>query len=446
MDPEEKQEEGAEERKPRGHWGLVLSSLFMLMAGGGYYALTSGGREAQKLVGGEKYEQLSANSAAYNRGTLQKADNFFSYDEADPLSARPEGGAAAPGGEEGKALEARAQAEAGAGLSGSSSGGAGGGGAEEFAGRSGGASGRAGAQRGTFEGKLVARASSGIGSGGAASAKSFSAAGVQSYQQGGVASAKASEQRETGPAAPKKGGVGGVLNALKGTFRASLYGARIASQDAARSWTARSFDASPDAGKSIEYDEKMKAKLDRIDPNSIPKFLRDQDINANDAKSLGVAEVGKPKLDVEGTRQALKEDKKNMMSDMASAAMNPLGNLVGRGGAGGNTAGSQDPSAPEGRSQTPPTGPEEGFQGFASPEDAAVMEDIQLQDYIQTEGYGAECGCTPQAPCCCLPQNTAAPANCPMYGPFLPNDPCDFANRPAYIGDFPPQNTTVMPA
>jgi len=438
---EEVVEEAPEEPEAGGkknYWWLALSFLFLFLAGGGYYALTSMGTEAQKLAGGAGYTQLSANSAAYTRGSLEKADNYFSSDEEDPLAARGEVAASAAAADKRRSLEARAQAASGGG-SGSSSAGAAGGGSEGD-----GVAPQAGAaRRGAFEGKLEARVSGLGGQRGGGAAKSsagFNPGGDQSAGGAGVTAGRPSVQRETGAGAPKKAAPGGVLSALRGAFRASLYGARIASKDSARHWLSRTFDASSDVNTSLEYDEKMKASLDRIDPNSIPKFLRDQDITASDAKSLGVAEVGKPKMDVEGTKEALKNDKdyqsRKMMQDMASAAMNPLGNFVGA-----NTGRASTPSEEEASEE------DRNVTGFSSPEDEAAFREISLQEYMDT----SDNWCCPNAQCCCLPQNTVTPTNtnlnCPMYGPFLPNDPCaaGFYNS-SLVGDFPPPNMSQMPA
>lgn len=428
---EEAQEEAGAGGK-KNYWWLALSFLFLFLAGGGYYALTSMGKEAQKLAGGDSYNQLSANSAAYSRGSLEKADNYFSSDEEDPLAARAEVAASASAADKRRALEARALAASGGGAASGSASVAGGGeeSGDEDAPQAG------AARRGAFEGKLEARISGlgGLrGGGGAKSSAGFNPGGEQSAGGAGVTAGRPSVQRETGAGAPKKAAPGGVLSALKGAFRASLYGARIASKDSARHWMARTFDASADVNTSLEYDEKMKASLDRIDPNSIPKFLRDQDITASDAKSLGVAEVGKPKMDVEGTKEALKNDKdyqaKKMAKDMASAAMNPIGNFVGA-----NTARSGTPSDEETSEE------DRGVTGFANPEDEAAFGEISLQEYIESTPNN-DCEC--DGPCCCLPKAN----NCPLYGPFLPDDPCGAAiyNTPL-VGDFPPPNMSVMPA
>jgi hypothetical protein len=437
---EEAAPETAEESKARNYWWLALGFLFLFLAGGGYYALTSMKSEAHKLVGGDKYNQLSANSAAYTGGKLQKADNYFSSDEEDPLAAKAAAAEAAsadsaakPGLEKG----AKPAALAGAGaVPGSSAGGRQDVAVEE---ETGAGRGPAGAVAGkeTFEGKLLARAGAFGGRGGPAAAKTSAAAGgSEPYQPGGTATARPSTQRETAGGKPQQAGKAGVLDALKGAFRASFYGARIASNDSARGWIARSFDNTPDAGTSLEYDEKVKASLDRVNPNSIPQFLRDQDISAAEAKTLASADVGQPKMDVEGTKEALKNDQdyqaKKMAKDMAAGAMNPLGNFVGA-----NTGRS---GAPDGESAAPGEG--RGVQPFSNPEDEAAFGQLQLEEYVQQNGFGGECGCTAQAPCCCLPQNTAK-GNCPMYGPFLPNDPCGNYSA-GVVGDFPQSNTGTM--
>ena len=222
-----------------------------------------------------------------------------------------------------------------------------------------------------------------------------------------------------------------VMDALKSTFKANLHGARLASQDATRVWIAKAFDANHDAGYSLEYNEKMKAKLDRLNPDSIPKFLREQNISATGAKSLGVSEVGKPELDIEGTREALKNDKdyqdKKSGQDLAKALFTPLGPLFGLGGSGD--------ASPTGRTVPPAdagTNP-----SYSDPATEQTLNNIALNDYVATNGYGEDCGCAPEAPCCCLPPNSLN-KQCPEYGPFLADDPC--APEELYrrqTGDFP---------
>jgi hypothetical protein len=219
-----------------------------------------------------------------------------------------------------------------------------------------------------------------------------------------AAAPKLSRQTDTAAAGQAKAGKGGVLDALKGTFKASYYGARLASKDAARGWIARTFDATPEADTAIEYDPQMRTELDKINPDSIPKFLREQDISAAEAKTLAAADVSKPKMDKEGTYDALKKDKdyqqKKLASDFAGSMLN--GMFAGVSGTG---------SEEEGR--------------FADPEEKDDITSLGLGEYMDSQGNGEECGCSAAAACCCLPQDYFnSQDSCPVYGPFLPDDPC----------------------
>ncbi|MCM2266450.1 MAG: hypothetical protein NDI60_01600 [Elusimicrobiales bacterium] len=431
----EPQEEavGAGEKGRQNYWWLALSFLFLFLAGGGYYAMTSMKTQAQKLVGGENYSQLSANSSVYSGGAgLKRMDNFFASDELDPLAAEAVASSTEAAGASGADLKLAA---AGGGMGSGPSAGGTGAGPEQDPGAA--KAKPRGSVWDALKSRLSPGASAGLGGqGGAGATKTVATRGLEAYQGGGAGSGKPSVQSETAAAgSPKKGAGGGVLDSLKGVFRASFYGARIASQDSAKGWIARSFDATPEYGTSLQYDEKMRAKLDKVNPNSIPKFLRDQDVSAAEAKTLASAEVGKPKLDAEGTREALKNDKdyqaRKAAQEMAGAAMNPLGNLVGgnTGRSGVNTARGDTEDA--------------GFQGFSSPEDEAEIKEIITEQGVKPSGNGEECGCSASAPCCCLAPS-AATGNCPMYGPFLPNDPCGAGFTTGPVGDFPPSNTTTM--
>lgn len=434
---EEEQEYGAEEsseKKTKSYWWLSLVLIFLLLAGGGYYALTTVSQSAHQLAGGDSYGQLSANNAVYSgKAGAQQGGDFFAADELEPAEAAGVAGAGA-GPDKMKAsggwkLSGRDTA---AGVSAPAVSGAG----EDEAGAENAAVSRDGE---TLEARLQAKAQGPRSGPGAQASRSSVNSHSEAFKDGGPAAGKPSVQRETSAAAPKKAAKGGVLDALKGAFRASFYGARIASHDSAKSWIARSFDASPEASMAIEYDEKMRAKLDRIDPNSIPKFLREQDVSAAEAKTLATSDVGKPQLDVEGTKEALKNDKdyqaKKLAKDMAAGAINPMGGMFE---SGDSRNGGDEDEAGKNRNGGA------GFTGFASPEDEAAFGQVQLDDYISTNGYGAECGCTAAAPCCCMPENTAT-SNCPMYGPFLPNDPCG-GYTTGLTGDFTPNTSGMLPA
>ena len=224
----------------------------------------------------------------------------------------------------------------------------------------------------------------------------------------------------------------------------NLYGARLSSKDSAREWIARTFDGNQNSRNSLEYtSEEMKAKLDRINPDSIPKYLRDQSLDAASARSLGSSDVDKPDFDKDGTREALKGDKKYQsekdQQDLAKALFNPLGPFGG--GSGGKPGDPENPAGPTGLSV--PTDSEGGAGVYYDPEAEQTLNDIAIEDYVATEGYGAECGCTAAAPCCCLPPNTLD-QQCPMYGPFQAGDPCGAGVYDNPVGDFPAPGTNAL--
>jgi hypothetical protein len=176
--------------------------------------------------------------------------------------------------------------------------------------------------------RLQARIS-GFSSPGAAASKTSAQGGVEAFQGNGPETGKPSTHKELAQGTPKKGGGASVLDSLKGVFRASLYGARIASQDSARSWLAKTFDATPDYETAIQYDDNMRTKLDKVNPNSIPQFLREQDISAAEAKTLGVSDVAKPEIDKEASKEMHKEDRKNLASNLTDGVLNSIFSGVG---------------------------------------------------------------------------------------------------------------------
>lgn len=385
MDSEEETEEGAEQPEgKKSYWWLTLCLLLVFLAGGGYLALKAMRQSAQKLAGVET-SSLSADSAVYGGETARgKADNVFASDE--PAPAAKEGGSALneklkPGWV--KEMAAEAAAKGAASQAATPQGPQAGENAQDSrpqaAARQGG---------GSMADRLQSKASLG-GRSGASASKTEAPSQVEGFQANGATAGKPAIQKETRAAAPAKGGGGGVLSALKGAFRASFYGARVASQDAAKGWIARSFDASPEAETSIKYDEKMKAKLDVVNPNSIPKFLRDQDVSAAEAKTLPTSQVADPSIDKESTKDSLAADKsyqaKKAAGDLAGSVINPMFAGVG---------GSRSPDATNG----------DGGDQYRDPQAAADLRDIAAEEYVSVNGFGGECGCSKDAPCCCLPK------------------------------------------
>ncbi len=417
------------EKKKKKLWPLALGLTLFVLGSGGFYALTGLKDTAHKLGSGHEYDQLAANSSIYDgkAGSHKQLDVFAGGEGGSEAG----GGAAA--GEAGRLNPALAR-EKGELVNGSGAGSASGAGWQQGAEdpEAGDKAAPQSAQRaGSMAQKLQMK--SNLSSGPGASKSKAAAGSTAAFEGSGTLVGKGSVQRETKDKTPKKAGKGSVLESLKGSFKATLYGARLSSQDSARGWISRAFDATEEASTAIEYDEKVKSKLDRVNPGAIPGFLRDQEVSAAEAKRLADSKVSKPKIDKDGTREALEEDKdyqqKKMAEDFASGMLNGL--FAGVSGTGTETAPpvSSEPDDKGGPNPVTETETEpestQGFGSFANPEDTQEAVADELADWVDTNGYGAECGCTVEAPCCCLPQETVA-NNCPMYGPFLPGDPCDF--------------------
>ncbi|MCX7905535.1 MAG: hypothetical protein N2446_02400 [Elusimicrobiales bacterium] len=127
-----------------------------------------------------------------------------------------------------------------------------------------------------------------------------------------------------------------AMGLLRSTFKTTLMAARDASNDTARAWTSKTFDYTPTINQTIEYDEKLRAKLDRINPNSIPAFLKDPALDPESMKSLKVSEVpGLSKeddknnfeIDMEDIKDKMQEYKKKKSLLDSLASLNPLFNM-----------------------------------------------------------------------------------------------------------------------
>jgi hypothetical protein len=420
-------------------WTSVVLVLLLLGAGG-FVTWFLMKNAAHKLAGGAKYVRLSDNTASYGADPKSEQEQGFFASEEELAKADPSLK------KELLKTSAGSAAEAGRGTSmtsapaarGHGGGGAAGGTAEGDVSATG-TGGGAAAHGSGLEARLSARESGLSGTKGAPLSKT---SGLEPARGANTASVQSAQADTDKPGPTGKGPKPSVLESLKSAFKANLYGARIASQDSAREWVAKTFDANQDTRLSLEYDEHMKAKLDRVNPNSIPKYLRDQSLDAASAKSLGASDVDKPGFDKDGTKDALKGDKKYQdekdSQDLAKALFNPLGPF---GSSGGNPAAAGgDPSDPGNTKAV--TTPDDGTGIYDDPNDAQSLNDIALEDYIATEGYGAECGCTLEAPCCCLPPNSLN-QQCPMYGPFLPDDPCAAGMYATTTGDFPAGDALV---
>jgi len=321
---------------------LPFALLLLFLVGGGFYALSAMRQAAHKLGGGENYNQLSANTAVYNgKVSPARSEDSFAYDE--PLAEETAALAAADKDAQfaaAKALQTRPSASGG-GLTPPSMP------PEEQQAYAADAS-ASGASPATMAARLQSRIS-GISRASGGASKTTGQGGAEGFQGGGPAAGKVSAQRTTADGAPKKGGKTSVLDSLKGSFRASLYGARLSSQDSAKGWISRTFDATPEYDTAIQYDDKMRSKLDKVNPNSIPKFLREQDISAAEAKTLAASDVAKPEVGVdkdaseEAHEKDASEKKKKTATDMTSGVVNSMFSGLG------SSLGEEGGTDPEGR-------------------------------------------------------------------------------------------------
>ena len=306
----------------KNYWWLPFAFIFLFLIGGGFYAVSTMRQSAQKLVGGEGYTELSANSALYNSGTTVPKTGIFMDSEEESLAAAQQSATGAAKPRLSAALAAKQQAGSYASVSA--------GAAVPYGADSGerGAPGHMGqSAQSSMSARLQAKGySGGRAAGGISKTSGQVSRGVAFQQSGSAAGVTSAPQDKPGAGAPKRGGGGGILESLRSAFRASVYGARTASQDSAKGWIARSFDATPEATTTVQYNAKMKAELDTVNPNSIPNFLRDQDLSAGGAKTLKVSAVSKPGLDEEATRLAAeKAAEENPGEDLFSSMFGSFG-------------------------------------------------------------------------------------------------------------------------
>lgn len=333
MAPEEKNDESLQKKGKPARWGLTLLLLLFFLAGGGFYALNSMKGAARGLASDANQGELTDDSL-YSAAGRQAgaAETVFSAEETAAAPQKGAGSALNPELKPGWVKEMVASRSASGGRGGSQAGYD-----QEQEDQAVNSVGTAGSQQApAADGAMGARLQAKAGFKPSGPSANKTSAQSAPMQFNGAEIGKASVQKETKAATPKKSAGGGVMDALKGAFRATLYGARIASQDSAKSWVARAFDANEEPNTAIEYDEKMKAKLDVVNPNSIPKFLREQDISAAEAKTLTAAKVTKPEGDLDGTKAALKEDKEfqknNMGKDVTDGVLNGLFSGVAKSG------------------------------------------------------------------------------------------------------------------
>ncbi|MEF3279374.1 MAG: hypothetical protein K6357_00170 [Elusimicrobiota bacterium] len=254
-------------------YNLVLLLFFLFVVGIGSYFLLSD--EALKLVGGKRYSELNSNNKGVRLTFIQKIKYLFSDEEV--VEAKSKDSSLNPdlalsenldtaGGE--KSLkEGLAKSYEGDYLASNSLG--------------------YGSVRTTTE-----RLNPSLSSISGMETSQQSKTSLSSFETGSKASVRVSAtNQKVLVAKPGEKNSTSAIELLKNTYKSTLYAARDASNDTARSWTAKAFDLTPDIKETIEYDEKLRAKLDRINPNSIPAFLKDPALDAESMRSLKASDV-----------------------------------------------------------------------------------------------------------------------------------------------------------
>jgi len=311
-------------RKFRSLWWIQIVFLLIFLAAAGFYSWMTLGNVAQKLVGGESYEELSASAGPnFQRGSVFGKWNFF--DEEKDIAYKQD--------------QERLKKEFAAFTSGD----------EDWAGKN--KTMVSGKESGTekapdesgkdvdvrherykrfFKGKLRP-----LNKGVFSAFKTGGSKTSNSFGESNKNIVRVTEGRNVQEASGKLRGTRvSAMKQLEKAWKTGVYGARDASQDAAKSWTARAFDSAAASRFSLEYDEKAKRALDTVNPNSIPSFLREQDVNS--AKNLAVKDVEGPEIDKEATKKALANDKKYQAAkaaqDLSKGLLNSMFSGVNFGG------------------------------------------------------------------------------------------------------------------
>ncbi len=407
--------------------GLLLLLLFLL--GGGGVALFVMKKAAYNLAGDKRPDRVIDDSSASGLG-VAGSPQFPVLDE-EPSASDPSLKKALVGAFSGGAKSSRVYPGAGGGVNGGED--------EDPAAGEGGGTGAAASGGGPAAHPASKGYASGVKKAGPAAKTSGLAAGP-----GGLAAVVAVQSSQAQAGAKGKGGKPSVVDALKSAFKANLISARLSSKDAARMWIAKTFDGNRDSPLSLAYSEKMKSKLDRVNPNSIPNYLRQQSLDGTSARSLGVSKVQMPEFDRSGTQEALQADRdyqqKKMTQDIITAMFKPMGpfdagkrndaEITAAAGLDGSRLGAQsmggaglsweapietpEPTprpvvdtpveTPKPAVNVPAAGPKPSAYQL-KPEDQQTLKTDAAQELATTPSvnYGAECGCTVKAPCCCLP-------------------------------------------
>lgn len=254
--------------------GVVLLLMFLL--GGGYYIAVISRGSARQIGAGDDYERLSRNSETYDSRVESEEGQSAFFNKNDISNMQAAGRSVEDMNNEllrsGVRKEAKENLKKGSSVSMASSV------ALERINNS---------NADFFESESSSSAGSSA-SGGSYASGRISGGGFQSGRTGAkVVAGKKSDEDKGLPSDVESG----LLGALKGALRNSLFGTRTASKDAAKDWVAKNFDGNADTGYAVQYDEGMRAALDYMDPNQLPKFLREQEADPDTGKKVANSKV-----------------------------------------------------------------------------------------------------------------------------------------------------------
>lgn len=293
-------------------WWLQIFFVFLFLLGGGIYVWLGANRAAHRLTGRDSRDFLSDSRMYKSEGNLSPgAYGVFPPDDSDEYPSGqdipsglipPMGGLKKSITSRGRDLQSRGSAT------------------DDSAGKAPSAAGRKGGQAPAMHAKQALPGMRGRRGGTAGQGVGLKRIliGPDGRQEAVLRTGAADG------ASGRKGGTGSVLDSLKTAWKMTFRGARDASRDTAHNWIARGFDFVPESDTAMDYPENVKKSLDRIDPNSIPHYLRDQSLSMAAAKSLRASEVGQP---VEDEDAMLKDPKYIAMKaaeKITQGLMNPL--------------------------------------------------------------------------------------------------------------------------
>lgn len=310
---------------------IIFISIFLLIGVASYFILS---KQGSMLAGGSRYSQLSSSYSSGERFSLiKKIKIFFSEDKDLGLAKNNTKSNEEEDIDMSDSSEVADNASAGSSSTSSNKSGY-----NSTSNRYANTNGYSYASNSNVSN--ISRLSSELSSINSIGGSGGSSTSLQSFDSNSKArvGVRSANGQKVTAALPRGKSEGSAMELLKNTYKATLYAARDASNDTARSWTGKAFDLTPTVQDTIEYSEEMRAKLDKINPNSIPAFLRDPSLDVDSIRTLkdsavpglssdedsigkGLEDINDAKKDFENSNK----NKKDFLNNLAS--INPMYNL-----------------------------------------------------------------------------------------------------------------------